>query len=332
MGPGDRECVGVGALKADAGIGSSSTRRSAQRIGRYSDVEMTLHPQMQPAGPEPRIRQVHKEEGTTSDTALVRRIDRLEADPPIALSSVDLTATNPARLRQELGEVFFYFALVEGLVAQNAVEVETILPRLEEDDHRFLAVWKRHEVAHGAIFDALCVELDLPPAAPTPAVLARRSFRALGMLARQPWWHDVFRLIYLVRGAMHERLTFDAYDRVGARLETWGERALAATVTQPIRRQEAGHLGYYRAAAAAQSARLTSTQLRLARLISIRTYVPVGATGRRAQCGRAFRGIAGDDVEGLEPVQAIADQILGDGFRPLPRFVRAAMEDCLASR
>jgi len=269
----------------------------------------------------------------TGDTALARRIDRLEADPPITLSSADLTVADPDRLRRELGEVFFYFALVEGLVAQNAVEVETVMPQLEEDDRRFLSVWKRHEVAHGAIFDALCVELDLTPAGPPSALGVRRSFRALGALTRHPWWHDVFRLVYLVRGAMHERLTFDAYDRIGARLDSWGERALAATVTHPIRRQEAGHLGYYRAAASAQRARLTPAQLWLARVISIRTYTPVGATrARRAQCGRAFRGIAGDEIEGLEPVQAIADQMLRGGLRPLPRFVQTAMEDCLAAR
>jgi hypothetical protein len=269
----------------------------------------------------------------TGDTALARRIDRLEADPPIMLSSVDLSVVHPGRLSRELGEVFFYFALVEGLVAQNAVEVETILPRLDDNDHRFLAIWERHEVAHGAIFDALCVELDLPPAGPPLVPRARLSFRALSALTRQQWWHDVFRLVYLARGAMHERLTFDAYSRIGARLEGWGEHALAATVTEPIRRQEAGHLGYYRAAAAAQRDRLTPAQLRLARVISIKTYAPVGATrARRGQCGRAFSGIAGEDIQGLEPVQAIADGVLGSGLRPLPHFVEAAMKECLAAQ
>jgi hypothetical protein len=269
----------------------------------------------------------------TGDTSLARRIDRLEADPPITLSSADLAIVHPGRLSRELGEVFFYFALVEGLVAQNAVEVETILPRLEEDDRRFLAIWERHEVAHGVIFDALCVELDLPPAGPPLVLGARRSLRMLSALSRQQWWHDVFRLVYLARGAMHERLTFDAYSRIGARLERWGEHALVATVTDPIRRQEAGHLGYYRAAAAAQRDRLTPAQLRLARVISVNTYAPVGATrARRGQCGRAFRSIAGEDIEGLEPVQAIADRVLGDGLRPLPSFVEAAMRECLAAR
>ncbi len=268
----------------------------------------------------------------TGDTELSRRIDRLEADPSIPLTSVDLTVVHPDRLRKEFGGVLYYFALVEGLVAQNALEVETMLPRLDEDDRRFLSVWSRHEVAHGAIFDALCIELGMLPAAP-PLHPARRSFRIMGTLTRQRWWHDVFKLVYLVRGAMHERLTFDAYSRVGARLDDWGERALAATVADPIRRQEAGHLGYYRAAAAAQRARLNTAQLRLARVISIRTYTPVGATrARRAQCGRAFTSIAGDDIDGLDPVQAIADHVLGDGRRPLPPFVQAAMRDCLAVR
>ncbi len=268
----------------------------------------------------------------TGDTELSRRIDRLEADPTIPLSSVDLTVVHPDRLRREFGEALFYFALVEGLVAQNALEVEAILPRLDENDRRFLAVWSRQEVAHGAVFDALCLELDLPPAAPVLRS-PRRSFRTLGVLTRQRWWHDVFKLVYLVRGAMHERLTLDAYSRIWARFDAWGERALAATVAGPIRRQEAGHLGYYRAAATAQRARLDPAQLALARAISVRTYAPVGANrARRAQCGRAFTSIAGDDLGGLEPVQAIADQVLGHGGRPLPRFVQTAMRDCLAVR
>ena len=49
---------------------------------------------------------------------------------------------------------------------------------------------------------------------------------------------------------MHEHLTYDAYVHLGARLAALGETALARTVTDPIRRQEARHLGYYRAAAA----------------------------------------------------------------------------------
>jgi len=227
--------------------------------------------------------------------------------------------------------VLSYFGLVEGLVAQNVAEVEAILPRLGENDRRFLSVWSRQEVAHGAIFDALCVELDLAPAEP-PLRPPRRSLRTVGALARQQWWHDVFKLVYLARGAMHERLTLDAYSRIRARFDAWGEHALAATMIEPIRRQEAGHLGYYRAAAAAQRARLSTAQLALARVISVRTYAPVGATrARRAQCGRTFTSIAGHDIEGLEPVQAIAEQVLGHGRRPLPRFVQAAMTDCLAA-
>jgi hypothetical protein len=268
----------------------------------------------------------------SSEEALGDRIGRLEADPAISLAAVDLAIVDPDRLRRQFDEVFYYFALVEGEVAQNAVDIAAILPDLDECDHRFLAVWSSHEVAHSAIFDAIRAELGLPAGAPSDTPSARRTFRAMGALAQVRWVHDVLKLVYLARGAMHERLTLEAYTRLGAKLSSLGEHSLTRTVTDPIRHQEAGHLGYYKAAAAAHRAGLSQTQRSAARLISEWTYAPVGAPGRRALCGRVFTEIADSDIDVLEPLEHLASELLEDGRRWDAGFVRGAMNRCLAAR
>jgi hypothetical protein len=268
----------------------------------------------------------------SSDEALGDRIGRLEADPAIPLAAVDLTIVDPDRLRRQFDEVFYYFALVEGEVAQNAVDIAALLPDLDECDHRFLAVWSAHEVAHSAIFDAIRAQLGLPPAAPDKSPSAQHTFRAMGVLAQFPWLHDILKLVYLVRGAMHERLTLEAYTRLGTKLSSLGEHSLTHTVTDPIRHQEAGHLGYYKSAAVAHRARLSQGQRSLARLVSTWTYAPVGAPGRRALCGRVFTEIADGDTGVLEPLEHIATDLLEDGRRWDAGFVRGAMNRCLAAR
>ena len=118
--------------------------------------------------------------------ALAERIDRLEADPAIALGSVDLTIADPERLRSEFDEVFHYFALVEGEVAQNAADIMAMLPDLDHDDLRFLSAWSVHEAGHSAIFDAIRTELALPSSAPATPARARKSFRRCRRPGRGP--------------------------------------------------------------------------------------------------------------------------------------------------
>ena len=46
--------------------------------------------------------------------------------------------------------------------------------------------------------------------------------------------------------------------------------------------------------------------------------------------GRVFAGLAGEHIdEVLDAVQSVADQLLGDGVRPVPPFVRDVMGQCL---
>jgi hypothetical protein len=272
----------------------------------------------------------------SSHDALAMRIARIEVDAAISLESVDLTIVNPTRLRAEFSEVFEYFAVVEGEVAQNAVDVAAMCPRLCRCEQRFLEAWSAQEVAHGAVFDALRTELGLDHFVSAQPTSASPFFRSIGALVEwdeSRWLHEVLKLVYLARGAMHEHLTYDAYARLGARLRELGEVALARTVTEPIRRQEAAHLGYYRLAARLQRDRMSATQVRWARVISAWTYAPVGATRRqrRPACGRVFERVAGHGMEeALAPVQAIAEELLGNGADPLPPFVSRAMQRCLA--
>ena len=272
---------------------------------------------------------------------LEARIGRLEGDPPLPLGSADLTVRHPEPLRAAFGEIFAYIAAVERAVTRNVADVNALLPDLDRLDHRFLAAWSAHELAHADIFDALRSVLGLDDPAtgagsgrPAGPVRPRLSFRLSGVLSANRWLQDVFKLVYLSRGAMHEHMTYDCYRHLGAQLAALGEEPLVRTVTDPIRRQEAAHLGYYRLAATTQRARMSPAQVGLARWITVRSYTPVGA----APCGtgptgRVFAGLAGDDMDAvLDAVEAVADQLLGDGTRPLPRFVHRSMTACLDER
>ena len=267
--------------------------------------------------------------------SLEARVARLEDEPPIALDSVDLTVIAPAPLRRRFEEIFAYIATVEGAVPQNVADITALLPGLGPLDRRFLSVWEGHELAHAAIFDALRTELGLParPGADRSVrpARSRRSFRAYGTLARIPWLHDVFTLVYLVRGAMNEHMTYDCYRHLGRHFDALGEHALSRTVTEPIRRQEATHLGYYRLAAATHRRSLSPTQVRLARRITVATYALVGSTpAGQAESGRVCTVLAGDHLDAvLDSVQDLADHLLGEDDRPLPPFVQQAMADSL---
>jgi hypothetical protein len=272
----------------------------------------------------------------SSHDALATRIARIEMDAAISLESIDLTIVKPARLRAEFSEVFEYFAAVEGDVAQTAVDVAAMLPRFSPCERRFLQLWSAQEVAHSAVFDALRAELGLESVVSASPTSASPFFRSIGALVEcdgSGWLYAVLKLVYLARGAMHEHLTCDAYRRLGNRFGELGEVALARTITDPIRRQEAVHLGYYRLAARLQRDQMSATQVAWARTISAWSYAPVGASRRhrRPTCGRVFERVAGDGMEdALAPVQAIAEGLLGNGSNPLPPFVSRAMNRCLA--
>lgn len=209
--------------------------------------------------------------------SLEARVGRLEDDPPIALDTVDFTVVDATALRGRFAEIFTYIATVEGAVPQNIADITTLLPDLGPLDRRFLVVWEGHELAHSAIFDALRARLGLPERngidRPAPPARPRRSFTAFGALAKVTWLQDVFKLVYLARGAMNEHMTYDCYRYLGHHFDSLGEHALARTVTEPVRRQEAAHLGYYRLAATTHRRTLSAAQVRLAGQIT-RAHTP----------------------------------------------------------
>src|SRR5580658_8706272 len=107
---------------------------------------------------------------------LAAKVGDLAGERAIELDSVDFTVRQPDRLRAEFDEVFHYFALVEGEVAQNALDIATLLPRLAAHDRQFLDVWSEHEAAHALIFDSLRGRLGLEPAAPPAPEHPQGSF------------------------------------------------------------------------------------------------------------------------------------------------------------
>jgi len=265
-----------------------------------------------------------------TDLSLARRLDRLERDPPLRLCDVDFRIRNPERLRQEFDEVFWYIATVEGAVGQNVADVTSLLPDLEGPDRTFLAVWAGHEAAHYRIFQTLRRQLD-QESVEAPEPTRRWSIQLAGAIAELPWLRPVVKLIYLARGAMHEHLTYSAYAHLGRLFLDRGESGLAATVTDPVRRQEAAHLGYYRLAAVHHRRGMSSAQVAAARAVSVRSYLPIGAVPcGRAASGRVFQQLVGrqrmDQV--LDPVEALAQLLLGGAGQLLPPFVHRAMRRC----
>lgn len=265
---------------------------------------------------------------------LEAKLDRLRMSAPI--EPVDVSIKDPERLRNELGSTFSYFGRVESEVAAEPLLV--LMPRLgtEYGGYRshgteFLDIWVEQEHAHGAIFDRLQAQLGLQPA--TPIVEVTGLSRLAGWVGRlSSSLHAVFEMIYLSRGAMHEKLTFIGYQRMAAALENLDERDLLEGVIKPIRVQEAGHLAYYKQAARTLKAYLRPWQLRLARTISLMTYAPVGAGSvhAKADFGHVALALAGDRLEEFAaPIQAIAESLLCADEAAMPRFVLRSLNACV---
>jgi hypothetical protein len=271
------------------------------------------------------------------EETLEKKLGALQASEPIPYDSVDFTIRNPDRLKDELGWTFAYFGRVEGEVA--AEPLMTMMPRLgteykgyKSHGAEFLEVWVAQEQAHAAIFDGLQRELGLTPLVPNIETSPMHHFAgALGRLSTS--LHAVLEMVYLTRGAMHEKLTFIGYERMAEKLKHMGEIALFETIIRPVRRQEAGHLGYYRQAAAIIKTHLNTWQLALARRISIKTYSPVGAghPDDKAHFGHVAGALVGEDLpQFTDPIQHVAQELLtNDQYTDVPKFVLKALKECV---
>jgi hypothetical protein len=213
------------------------------------------------------------------DSRLADHVDRLgEEHPPIPLDSVDYTMNDPGRLVDRFGSVLSYMSRVELEVERNVLELNILLPDPPEVDRRFYAdVWLPQETHHGLILDRLQVLAGLEPSEPN---LSDVSFKLklLGALGRVRGVQDVSRMLYYLTGLATERSAVLAYNKLHAGLVELGERAVAATVVAPIKRQEPGHFAYYQIAARQLWTQLGSWQRWLVRTLRKRTFGPVGVS------------------------------------------------------
>ena len=210
-------------------------------------------------------------------TKLADHVDRLgEEHPPIPLDSVDYTIHRPAELAGRFGSVLSYMSRVELEVERNVLELNILLPDPPEVDRHFYAdVWLPQETHHGIILDRVQVLAGLEPAEPN---LNDVSFKLklLGALGRARGIQDVSRMLYYLTGLATERSAVLAYNKLHAGLLELGERAIAATVVAPIKRQEPGHFAYYQMAARELWAQLGGWQRWVVRTLRKRTFGPVG--------------------------------------------------------
>lgn len=207
--------------------------------------------------------------------ALERKLEQLTAEAPLTIDSVDWTISNPALLDKELGRTFRNFQRVEQEV--NDEVLEALLPNLSEQKQFFISVWKQQENPHGNLFSVLRTLLGHEHEDFSDVKVPFTNHFAGTMGKISSGLHESFEMIYLARGAMHERLTKQGYELMSGRLTKLGEVALRDTLVAPILRQEAHHLGYYRMAAAQLKTRLQPWQKYVVRKLSLMSYAPVGA-------------------------------------------------------
>lgn len=243
-----------------------------------------------------------------------QKIDKLEADPPIAIDSVDYTIHQKERVISELGHVFRYFGRVESEVALYSKQLSILLPHADEPTKRFIDIWNNQEIKHGAIFDEIQNQLGLKPATINPNKIGSTVVIG-GEIGKIPKVHDILMMIYLSRGAMHEKLTFSGYKLLEEKLSFLGEKALIETAIKPIKRQEAAHLGYYQLAAVNMRQRLSPWQLQATQYLTKRSYQPVGVSNKQQglDFGQIATTLAGDNIIDLvDPVQKLGNRLLNN--------------------
>jgi hypothetical protein len=225
------------------------------------------------------------------DSRLAEHVDRLgEEHPPIPLESVDYTIDRPQAVAERFGPVLNYMARVELEVERNVLELNMLMPDPPEVDRHFYAdVWLPQETHHGLILDRLQVLTGLEASAPN---LTDVSFKLklLGALGRVYGVQDVSRMLYYLTGLATERSAVLAYNKLHTGLLELGEKAIAATVVGPIKRQEPGHFAYYQMAARGLWSQLSAWQRWLVRTMRKRSFDVVGAYNnqQRAEFGEVM--------------------------------------------
>ena len=199
----------------------------------------------------------------------------------------------PGLLAERFGTVLDFMARVELEVERNVLELNLLMPDPPEVDRHFYAdVWLPQETHHGLILDKLQVLAGLPPTEPNLTDVAFK-LKLLGALGKVYGVQDVSRMLYYLTGLATERSAVLAYNKLHAGLVELGEKAVAATVVAPIRRQEPGHFAYYQMAARQLWSQLSSWQRWLVRTLRRHSFEPVGVYNKlqRVEFGQLMRAL-----------------------------------------
>jgi len=265
-----------------------------------------------------------------------QKLQLLETKRPLDFESVsDAIARirDPERLRDRLGHAIRYSQRVEAEVGD--LGIETLLPQATDDYvGRFLTTWMPDELGHARAQEELLRALDLPVYESRPIdhiPIHNRIAGTLGTLSSHVY--ETVSMIYHSVGAINERLAMGAYRQMTTIMEQLGEDELADALMNPMRRDEAAHLGYYRTYARQLRPRLRTWQLALVRGVIVHTYAPVGAgkTADKAPMGRALHSMEMDphDRAFAAAVEEIADELLAKPGRRLPPFVQTSLQHCV---
>jgi hypothetical protein len=161
-------------------------------------------------------------------------------------------------------------------VERNVLELNILLSDPPEvDRHFYTDVWLPQETHHGLILDRFQVLAGMEASEPNMSDVAFK-LKLLGSIGKVPGVQDVTRMLYYLTGLATERSAVLAYNKLHTGLLELGERAVAATVVAPIKRQEPGHFAYYQMAARELWAQLSSWQRWLVRTLRRFTFEPVG--------------------------------------------------------
>lgn len=287
-------------------------------------------------------------------TSLDEKLRRIHLEAPMRSEDIDWSLNNPELLGVTMGRTFRNFQRVEQEVDDTVLE--SLLPNLSQQQLDFVRVWKAQENPHGELFAELRRRTGEQPEDFSNVEIPRLN-RLAGALGRvSVGIHEVFEMIYLSRGAMHERLTKKGYELMSDRLTDLGELAIRDTMVKPILKQEAHHLGYYIAAAKQHAAGLKPWQMYAARRLSVSTYAPVGAgakkdkpdfghtaltlvSGPPTESEKAELDLKGYGISALpelrlrafsDPIMRIGQQLLHLGEKDvLSDFVYKGIRECL---
>lgn len=213
-----------------------------------------------------------------AERRLVEYVDRMAMEhPPLDVAHVDFTVVRPDLVDERFGAVLDYMARTELEVERNVLELTTLLPDPPEIDRIFYRdVWHPQETQHGVILDELQVQIGRPPATADLTTVSPK-IRILGTIGHLSPIQDVVRMLYYLTGMTTERSAVLAYHRLHEGLREMGEKAIAATVVAPIRRQEPGHFAFYRMSAHRLWRTLAPWQRWLVRRMRAISFAPVGA-------------------------------------------------------